>query len=110
MPKNFKKQVISNLKDSISKNLLAVNLTFLQKADFINDAYKSSENFITNQAILSKIKSDDKYDGMTLLLSISPSTQEALEIAELLNATLENLHFVPDPGKVLTYLYNNMEI
>jgi hypothetical protein len=47
---------------------------------------------------------------MTLLLSISPSTQEALEIAELLNATLENLHFVPDPGKVLTYLYNNMEI
>jgi hypothetical protein len=109
MNKKIKNQLIADLKFSISKNLLAENLTFLQKADFINDAYHSTELFI-NQSILNLLKTEDKYEGFTLLYTISPSIQEANEIVELLETIQDNLHFVSDTGKVLTYIFNNLEI
>ena len=113
MKKISKKQLIIDLKTSINKNLLAENLTFLQRPDFINAALNSPELFITNKRLLKILKTTEPHDGITFLLSLSPSVKflsEALSLIELLDKILENHHFVSDSGKLLTYLFNNLEV
>ncbi len=105
----MKKQLLDLLKRSIQTNLYAENLTWMQKVNFVSDAYQAKGQFITNQIILDKMGIKTPYDGMILLLLITPA-KEALQIVKSLDKLQDELGFVPDTGELLTYLFNKMEL